>query len=309
MTSPCVPTRLRRLFAAAGATAALLASLSACGSDHSTGSHTAMPGMDHASPTPTAPGAPDAMGDMPGMGGTAPGNGLSDTRDGYHLVSTATTLPPGSPVAYRFTVNGPDGEPVTDFAVEQTERLHFYAIRSDLTGFQHIHPTMAADGTWSAGLAALTPGSWRVFTTFTPNSGPAQGSDFVLSRTVTVPGNATTAPLPAAATSTRADGYTVTVDGEPTAGTAHRLTVSLSKDGKPVTDLQPYLEAYAHLTAFHEGDTAFAHLHPTTKATTDLGGPTLPFHAELPTPGNWRLYLQFQTAGTLHTAALTLHVT
>ncbi|MGV9242332.1 hypothetical protein [Streptomyces sp. NPDC003710] len=42
--------------------------------------------------------------------------------------------------------------------------------------------------------------------------------------------------------------------------------------------------------------------------TGDHGGPDLYFHAELPTSGNWRLFLQFQTGGTLHTAALTLHV-
>ncbi|MFF7415506.1 hypothetical protein [Streptomyces lydicus] len=89
---------------------------------------------------------------------------------------------------------------------------------------------------------------------------------------------------------------------------AHPLTVTISKDGKPVTGLQPYLDPYAHLTAFHEGDLAFAHLHPETKVEGDQGGPTLPFHAELSKSGNWRLFLQFQTAGTLHTAALTLNV-
>jgi hypothetical protein len=87
----------------------------------------------------------------------------------------------------------------------------------------------------------------------------------------------------------------------------HPLTVTITRGGKPVTDLQPYLDTYAHLTAFHEGDTAFAHLHPTTTVNGDHGGPELTFHAELPTAGNWRLFLQFQTAGTLHTAALTLH--
>ncbi|MFC8260334.1 hypothetical protein ACFUNF_22680 [Streptomyces sp. NPDC057291] len=60
--------------------------------------------------------------------------------------------------------------------------------------------------------------------------------------------------------------------------------------------------------AFHEGDAAFAHLHPTTKVNGDNGGPELSFHAELPTSGNWRLFLQFQTGGKLHTAALTLNV-
>ncbi|WP_239010250.1 hypothetical protein [Streptomyces sp. 769] len=43
---------------------------------------------------------------------------------------------------------------------------------------------------------------------------------------------------------------------------AHPMTVNISKDGKPVTDLQPYLATYAHLTSFHEGDQAFAHLSP-----------------------------------------------
>ncbi len=68
------------------------------------------------------------------------------------------------------------------------------------------------------------------------------------------------------------------------------------------------MDTYAHLTAFHQGDGAFAHLHPTTAVTGDQGGPTLAFHAELAKPGNWRLFLQFQTAGALHTAAVTVHV-
>jgi len=53
---------------------------------------------------------------------------------------------------------------------------------------------------------------------------------------------------------------------------------------------------------------AFAHLHPETKVDGDHGGPTLPFHAELSRSGDWRLFLQFQTSGTVHTAALTVHV-
>ncbi|MGW3209165.1 hypothetical protein [Streptomyces sp. NPDC001135] len=266
--------------------------------------------MDHGnkSSSSPSPSTSQAMGDMPGMDHVAADNGLAATKDGYSLISKDATLPSGIRATYRFTVTGSDGKPVTDFALDQTKRMHFYAIRSDLTGFQHIHPTMAADGTWSADLASLAAGSWRVFASFTPDTGMGKGKDFVLSRTVTVPGNGTKAPLPAPATSTQADGYTVTVNGEPMAGMAHPLTVSITKDGKPVTDLQPYLDTYAHLTAFHEGNAAFAHLHPTTKVTGDHGGPDLAFHAELPTSGNWRLFLQFQTGGTLHTAALTLRV-
>jgi hypothetical protein len=79
------------------------------------------------------------------------------------------------------------------------------------------------------------------------------------------------------------------------------FTVTITRDGQPA-DLQPYLDAYAHLTAIHAGDLAFAHLHP------HAGGPGRPlsFEAMLPSPGQWRLFLQFQTPGTLHTIAVTV---
>ncbi|KPI06622.1 hypothetical protein OV450_3734 [Actinobacteria bacterium OV450] len=296
----------RRALAAAGTAVALALTLAACGSSDDSSS---MPGMDHGTHSSASPGASSPMGDMPGMNHMAAAvSGLSDSQDGYRLTSPERALASGKPAAYRFTINGTDGKPVTAFALEQTQRMHFYAIRSDLTGFQHLHPVMAPDGTWTADLAALTPGTWRMFTSFTPDSGTGKGKDLVLSRTVTVPGSVAETPLPAPAATAEADGYTITVKGQPMAGMAHPLTVSVSKDGKPVTDLQPYLDTYAHLTAFHEGDQAFAHLHPTTRVTGDNGGPDLAFHAELPTAGNWRLFLQFQTGGKLHTAAMTLNV-
>lgn len=293
MNSFRMPMPLRRRVLVAAATAAALAlTVSACGS------------------SPAMPPMP-AMPSMSGTDATPSGDGLSAAGGGFTITSTATTLPAAAATDYRFTITGPDGTPVTDFAVDQTERLHFYAVRSDLSGFQHIHPAMAADGTWTASLAALTPGTWRLFATFTPASGSGKGADFVLSRTVTVPGTAMDAALPAAASSTTVDGYTVTLNGDLMAGMAHPLTVTVTRGGKPVTDLEPYLDTYAHLTAFHQGDGAFAHLHPTTTATAvhrAHGGPTLAFHAELAKAGNWRLFLQFRAGGTLHTAAVTLHV-
>ncbi|MFJ9948427.1 hypothetical protein [Kitasatospora sp. NPDC091207] len=234
--------------------------------------------------------------------------GLAAERDGYRLDSGTGDLPAGRAAGYAFTITGPDGRPVTDFVVHQTEKLHFYAVRSDLTGFQHLHPAMAADGTWTADLAALAPGNWRLYASFLPDSGPRKGGELVLSRTVTVPGEAAVVPLPGPAGSTTVDDYTVTLRSEPVAG-AHLLTATVGKDGRPVTDLQPYLDSYAHLTAFHEGDLALAHLHPANEADGEHGGPTLTFRAMLGETGRWRVFLQFRAAGQLHTAELTLVVT
>ncbi|MCG6494779.1 hypothetical protein [Kitasatospora sp. A2-31] len=323
-------TRNRSLALAAGA-AVLALTLTACGSDamggmdHGAAGATAtatatgatgtgagtpagghqghrMPGADSATATTAAPGTADPAADAPG---------LAAERNGYRLTPATDSLPAGAPTEFRFTVTGPDGKPLTAFEPDQTKRMHFYAIRSDLTGFQHVHPEMAADGTWTAPLAALTAGSWRLYASFVPDSGPGRGTGLVLSRTVTVPGEgaAAVAELPAATGTATVDGYTVSVEGTPVAGKAGELKVTVSKDGKPVTDLQPYLETFAHLTAFRAGDQAFAHLHPEARAAAGAtGGPTLPFHAELPASGAWRLFLQFQTGGQLHTAGLTLDV-
>ncbi|MFD0374975.1 hypothetical protein [Streptomyces sp. NPDC127112] len=295
----------RRALAAAGTAAVLAATLAACGSNDDS-----MPAMDHHAHPSAASSAGSTPGmdhdSMAGMDHGSTGDGLAEAKDGYALTSTTAELPTGKDTTYAFRITGPDGKPVTSFAVDQTKRMHFYAIRSDLTGFQHLHPTMAPDGTWTADLTAMTPGTWRTYASFTPDTGAAKGEGFILSHTVTVPGTAADTPLPAPTATTEADGYTVTVKGTRMAGMGHPMTVTISKDGKPVTDLQPYLDTYAHLTAFHEGDQAFAHLHPETKVNGDHGGPDLAFQAMLPKPGNWRLFLQFQTGGRLHTAALTL---
>ncbi|MEV7777673.1 hypothetical protein [Kitasatospora sp. NPDC088351] len=325
--TPTPRHRTRTLALTAGA-AVLAAALTACGSA-GTGGANGMSGMDHGASTATPAASPSGghQGHQPpgadsatAAGTTAtPGSanapGLAAEQNGYRLDPATGTLPAGTPTEYRFTVTGPDGSPVTAYQTDQTMRMHAYAIRSDLTGFQHLHPEMAADGTWTAPLTALAPGDWRVYASFIPDSGAGKGTGLVLSRPVTVPGDGSaTAAEPPATTGTTTgtatvDGYTVAVEGTPVAGRAGELKVTVSRDGKPVTDLQPYLDTFAHLTAFHTGDQAFAHLHPEAGAEPGgTGGPTLAFHAELPAAGDWRLFLQFRTGGTLHTAAVTLKV-
>ncbi|MGH3671653.1 MAG: hypothetical protein ACRDSH_13630, partial [Pseudonocardiaceae bacterium] len=148
---------------------------------------------------------------------------------------------------------------------------------------------------------------YRAYPQFIAHPAGAQPVPLVLGTAFTVPGPSAPAhPLPVPTPSTQVDGYTLTLDGHAAAGAEGELTVTVTKAGQPVTDLQPYLDTYAHLTAFHEGDLAFAHLHPTGAVNGDHGGPRLSFHATLPEPGRYRMFLQFRTGGTLHTAAITL---
>ena len=54
------------------------------------------------------------------------------------------------------------------------------------------------------------------------------------------------------------------------------------------------------LVALREGDLAFLHVHPTGD------GPS--FEVEFPTPGRYRLFLQFKHEGRVQTAAFTQEV-
>lgn len=293
--------------------------------------------------TSTAPHQSSSMGDMPGMAGApgsnAPmssssmtgssstptwansmsgmpmsgmpmyaGTGLADTADGYTLRVLGSPTRAGASETVRFTIADPDGQPLAAYRLDQTKRLHFYAIRSDLSGFQHVHPTLGSDGMWTATLSTVAPGSWRLYAAFIPAAGPDIGKDLVLSSTVTVPGSGQRQQLQPASDTTTVDGFTVSLAGNATATPAGTLSVHVTRNGQPVTDLEPYLDTYAHMTGIRAGDLAFTHLHPTNAVKGAHGGPDLTFRTEFPEPGMWRLFLQFKVQGVLHTAALTMNV-
>ncbi len=230
--------------------------------------------------------------------------GLQVSQDGYTLALARTVRPAGRDVPLRFTVTGPDGAPVTSYDVAHEKRLHLIVVRRDLSGFQHVHPTLAADGTWSTAVD-LRPGTWRVFADFTPSG----GEGLVLGADLTVPGDATAPQRQDTEVRTAmVDDYVVRVGGDLTGGAEAMLTLSVERDGEPVTDLEPYLGAYGHLVALRAGDLAYLHVHPDGEPGDGRTqpGPDVVFHAEVPSDGVYHLFLDFKHRGVVRTAAFTL---
>ncbi|TNH30023.1 hypothetical protein FHG89_09430 [Micromonospora orduensis] len=225
--------------------------------------------------------------------------GLLVSDRGYTLAPVAA--PAGE---FAFTIDGPDGRPVTRYDVAHDKRMHLIVARRDLSGFRHVHPDLTPDGTWRVASPLAGPGQWRAFADFTPTG----GEPLTLGVDVTVPGELTERPLPAPATSTSVDGYTVTLAGEPQPGRTSPLTLTVSRNGQPVTDLEPYLGAYGHLVALRRGDLAYLHVHPdgTPGDGRTRPGPAVTFLAEVPSAGTYRLYLDFRHGGAVHTAEFTV---
>ena len=221
---------------------------------------------------------------------------MSFSAGGYTLeLGDARVVAGPRPVS--FTVRGPDGEPLTDYERSHEKLLHLIAVRRDVTGYQHVHPTMSPGGTWFADLD-LSPGVWRLFADFVPHDGEALtlGTDLV------VAGRDPVAPAAAESRTSRVGGYTVELVGELAAGAASDVRLRVSRAGEPVTDLQPYLGARGHLVALREGDLAYLHVHPEEAGP----GPDVPFVAEVPSAGRYRLFFDFRHDGVVRTASFVV---
>ncbi|GGN46978.1 hypothetical protein GCM10010109_82760 [Actinoplanes campanulatus] len=261
-------------------------------------------------PTPTASAfdesQPHTHGTTAPIGATGQGaavGGLSLSGNGLTLTPLVTTFQGGRPQRLDFTINGPGGAPVTTYAVVHDKPLHLIVIRRDLTGFQHLHPVMAADGTWSVDLTLAEPGVYRMIADFTAVVGGERlvstlGSD------LTVAGSYTPVTLPDPARATTADGHQVGYEGTPVTESTQPLLMTVTDAaGRPVT-VEPYLGAFGHLVVLRQGDLGYVHVHP----ETGLVDGKVKFWLAAPSPGTYRMFFDFQVAGKVSTAAWTVVV-
>jgi len=236
-------------------------------------------------------------------GGGAEGvEGLSSAAGGLRVELDQRQLARGEQGELSFRILE-RGSAVTDFDVEHARRMHLIVVRSDLTGFQHLHPAMANDGTWSTPITLDEPGDYRVFADFSHD-----GEGMTLGADLGVDGQADDRELPVQQTeTTTGSGYDVGLEGEAAAaGEPRELTFNVLRDGKPV-DVEPYLGADGHLVALREGDLAFLHVHPITGGGDEGSGSGrgIRFMTEFPSAGSYRLFLQFKHRGQVHTAEFT----
>jgi hypothetical protein len=218
--------------------------------------------------------------------------GLAQAEDGLRLVVDDPRRVEASG-RLSFRIVDDQGATVRDFDVEHDRRMHLIVVRRDLSGFQHLHPRQAADGGWQAPLRLAGAGSYRLFADF---SSGGEAHTLGIDLNVNGPFESRELPRPAATTVTDS-GYEVRL-----AETGDEVRFKVFKAGARVRDIEPYLGARGHLVALREGDLAFLHVHPESKATEGSG---IRFTVEYPSQGSYRLFLQFKVDGRVHTAAFT----
>jgi hypothetical protein len=260
-----------------------------------------------------------------------------DTRDFKLLLRTEPArVRPGEQVRLFFTFLRPGtGEVVKDFEIVHTKRFHLFVISQDLEYFEHIHPTMGDDGTWTIETTVPKAGYYQVLCDFMPKGGSGQflNAPFV---TADYAGDLATDSAhlsPDTIFKKTAGDITASLafdPAQPTSGEYCHLNLYLtdSRTGRPITDLQTYLGQFSHMLLMSEDLQCYVHSHPINllveqeDATgtpeyiiapdADLaairGGPRVTFDALMPKAGMFRVWAQFQRNDQVRTIPFTFAV-
>jgi hypothetical protein len=221
-----------------------------------------------------------------------------------------------------------NGKVITAYDVDMTKLMHMIVVSDDLTSFQHVHPLLEPNGRFAISIALpQAAGGYHVYVDGMPHGFGRQVFRFDL------PGRET-------AVATRlvhqTDGTVrvgpYTLEYSPIvvpAGGISDIAVTITRDGRPATDLHPYLGVMAHGVFIGTDDLAYMHVHGMTSemlamasGANDCGDgmmmqmtpmpPTLnignKFELEvLPTHDeSYDGWLQFIGGNTLYTAPLLL---
>jgi hypothetical protein len=215
----------------------------------------------------------------------------------YGLAVESSLFSVGVSQPLRFTVRAPDGAVVTRFETVHDKRLHLIVLRTDLTGYQHLHPVLGPDGVWSTPLTLPAPGPWRIFADFATIAGDGHRVDDTASAQLSVPGSYAPVALPAPSSSVAVDGIEVTMEGALRAGGTTPLLARTSTG-----PLERYLGAFGHLVVVRADDLSYVHVHPEDQLYRGAAR----FWVTVPGPGRYRAFFDFSIGGVVRTAELTL---
>jgi hypothetical protein len=227
------------------------------------------------------------------------------TSDVYSVeVRSAAPLREHSPASLTFRVRDPAGFEVRHFEIVHEKPMHLMIVSQDLARFDHVHPSLEADGSFSLRHVFPEGGHFFLFHDFTPDS---VGMQVVPVELVVEGTEPATRPLVVDdLRPRRVDGCDVTISHTPLVpGETSAMTFSLSRHGRPVTDLEPFLGAAGHLVLISQDRASYRHSHPLETRP----GSSVTFQVRFERTGLYKGWAQFQRHGRVLTVPFVVAVT
>jgi hypothetical protein len=238
------------------------------------------------------------------------------------VTMTIATLEPaiaGKEVQATIVLKTGSGKPVApdDLLVTHTRKLHVLVADPSLTDYQHVHPEPSdKPGKWVFAFTPRASGTYRVFGDFTPmatgrglyasvdlNVAGAVGQ---VSDLTTRAGEATrktsqVKDLTYSTVEREGIAFSLTTTTPPRAGQPIDLSFTMSRRDGGAVALEPVMGAFAHLVAFDEARSGFAHLHPSEAdllKKPDAMRPVLNFKLTIPRAGRYVIWAQVNLGGS-----------
>lgn len=234
---------------------------------------------------------------------------------GYELqvVSGISQVKPGQESTFVYKIVNDRGEVLKDFATVHEKIMHFIVVRKDLQEFQHLHPTFnQGTGEFTVAVTFPTDGPYRLFPDFTPGKSADNAMQLVvtLNQDVEVGDmmQYTAMPVQADAIAEKSTGdYRISfaTPNPLLAQSEATYTLTVKKNGQPVTNLENYLGALGHSVILKEGTLDFIHAHA---EAGKVKGPDISFFTSFPEAGLYKTFTQFQHEGKVQTVDYTLSV-
>jgi Cu+-exporting ATPase len=237
-------------------------------------------------------------------------------------LSTGGTVSPGKEATIHLSVTDAQSGQLADAAVSHEAPMHLIVVSRDLSYFAHIHPQPTGSvGQYEIKHTFPAAGDYILYDEF----GLAGKSDEVHRFDLRV-GNSASAPanLVADLGPKTLDGYNVSIKlaNDVMSGVESSFVVTVAQSGQPVTDLEPYLGAAAHVVVLDASAGGFAHVHaasgdmPAAQAgsTDEMAappasfGPDLSFSYTFEKPGLYKVWVQFARAGQVTTVPWVVEV-
>jgi hypothetical protein len=226
----------------------------------------------------------------------------------------------GQPVVLAFTPQR-SGKLLRDLTLVHEHLLHLIVISADFGFFAHVHPTPRPDGSLELAYIFPRPGLYLLYADVTPRGERAQVFRLpaVVRSEVDPPDGVwrepTLTPSPTLSKPLDDDpSMTATLFFQPrtpVAGIETHFLIRLSKDGRPVNDLEPYLGAMAHGVFISRDSQTYLHCHPEQlmpPALTARAGPDVPFATTFPKPGLYKLWVEFKRQGKTEVVSYVIDV-
>ncbi len=220
------------------------------------------------------------------------------------LVTEPAEIVPNKPVKLVFSVQDYLTKDVVlkDLEIVHEKPMHLIIISEDLSYFDHIHPIPTADNSiFTVDAEFPHSGKYRLYLDYSPKRvGHRLGRiELTVSGTPAPP-----VPLVADKEDTHsAGGVKLTFKPEKPLKANDAVTLNFiaadEKTSQPVTDIEPYLGAFAHFNIANQGHTEYLHAHPLKEAESpdERGGPEIGTRTIFPTPGLYKIWAQFQRKG------------